>query len=356
MELAVATRSFLTFVELDADCELVRFRCIADGRHYGLALPGGCSDRILAISRDDDEFVVYERNDENGTGSRKERAPPFRRVDRFPVADGVDDIHQIAACSEGLYIANSGHNSLDWASLGGGKRHRLCFDGHGSWHINSVFPCGSDLAAVLFHNKSRGYSEIGWTRRSCEGLDLLHRVTLWDTGCHNVYIDDEILAYNASEVGDFVVVDLATGRIRRRIHFPGHTKGLSVTRDRFVIGVSEYASRWARNTSRGRLAVIDRNSLRVLGRVDLNAPTLPHPIGNVNEIRCLSETELGHAAPTPPPVALDELTFDPGSPSEQLRLHLRRAAIETLKSAKTAYISVREGMRRALNNGGIPSR
>lgn len=49
----------------------------------------------------------------------------------------------------------------------------------------------------------------------------------------------------------------------------------------------------------GYLAVVDRCSLSILAVIDLNFPDLPHPIGNINETRCLSGGELAQSRPTP---------------------------------------------------------
>jgi hypothetical protein len=115
--------------------------------------------------------------------------------------------------------------------------------------------------------------------------------------------------YNASLAKRLVVVDLERERLVKKLAFAGlakdmpanagHVKGISVTEDYLMVGVSEHTSRDKRPTSMGYLGVVDRCSLSVLAVVDLNFPGLPHPIGNINEIRCLSGGELAQSRSAP---------------------------------------------------------
>jgi hypothetical protein len=89
-------------------------------------------------------------------------------------------------------------------------------------------------------------------------------------------------------------------RVSERVGFEGHSKGISMTRDFLVVGLSEHTFRDRRFRSRGQLVIMDRRSLSVIATVDLNFPSLPHPIGNINEVRCLSGEELAQAQTHPP--------------------------------------------------------
>jgi len=116
-----------------------------------------------------------------------------------------------------------------------------------------------------------------------------------------VFADGDRLLYNASRNGDFVALDLAAGRVIRRHRFPGYTKGLAVTRRHVIVGYSDKAEREDRPTSKGFLAIIDRKSLELEACVDLNAAEEVPVIGNVNEVRCISEPDDGHGRGTPVP-------------------------------------------------------
>jgi hypothetical protein len=138
-----------------------------------------------------------------------------------------------------------------------------------------------------------------------KGLALRQRLSLWHENCHNVFFDEARLYYNASLAKRLVAVDLERERVSKKLSFAritsdmpvnsGHVKGISVTKDHLVVGVSEHTTREKRPTSKGYLAVVDRHSLSTLAVIDLNFPDLPHPIGNINEVRCLSGGELGQS-------------------------------------------------------------
>ena len=114
----------------------------------------------------------------------------------------------------------------------------------------------------------------------------------------------------AVEEKGIIIVDLEKDRIAKRIPFKGwHTKGISVTDKYIVIGLSEVTFRDKRFVAQGKLAVLDRKSLSILKIVDLNFQDLPHPIGNVNEIRCLSEVDLAQSRPTETRINWGDLKF-----------------------------------------------
>jgi hypothetical protein len=213
------------------------------------------------------------------------------------LGDEYHYVHQISFC-EGLYIANTDFNCMDYINQQTREHQRYHFDGYKKDvnHVNSVFPFDVNMVASLLHNHGRDYSEVAILHRAHEkGFEIIRRLPLWDLGAHNIWFDGDYLLYNASYVGDLVIVDLDREQVISRIHFPGHTKGLSVTDEYYVVGYSEFAKRDERKTSRGYIGVIDRESLEIVARVDLNLPSLPHPVGNVNEVRCLSKLDFGHA-------------------------------------------------------------
>jgi hypothetical protein len=150
---------------------------------------------------------------------------------------------------------------------------------------------------VVLHNKGRMESQLAVLRHDlAKGFVLERKMSLWHFACHNVFVDGNSLFYNASPVHSLVKVDIDRRRVAGRISFQGHSKGLSVTKDHLVVGLSEDTFRDRRAVSKGGLAIIDRHSFSNLVTADLNFSSLPHPIGNVNEVRCLSGGELAQAS------------------------------------------------------------
>jgi hypothetical protein len=70
---------------------------------------------------------------------------------------------------------------------------------------------------------------------------------------------------------------------------------LSVTERYFVIGVSEMSERSERPKSKGYLALIDKKTLSLVKLIDLNRVTYPQNLGNINEVRCLSEYDFSQS-------------------------------------------------------------
>lgn len=284
----VATHSFLVHVTLDDDHDIVDHRLLhGTGHHYGIGLEPDGTGTFLAKHRSTE--LMRFRADE-----------PYDRMETIPFPGRFKAVHQIAVHNGGVYLANSHYNSLVYRTLDGSVQHEYVFNGidEDVNHVNSVFPCGDQVFALL-NNRGKRPSEVAVLHHGDDGFTLTGLMMLWHTGCHNILLHDGILYYNASAAGRVVAVDLDRQRIIREVEFPGHTKGMSLRGDELVIGYSDVAAREARRTSRGHLAVLRAGDLEVIrGEVDLNLPSLPHPIGNVNEVRCLSGGELGHARAT----------------------------------------------------------
>jgi hypothetical protein len=198
--------------------------------------------------------------------------------------------------------------SYEWV-LGAGYSNRH--------HINSVFPAGNRVLALL-HNRRRRESQIVVLRFDpVDGFMLEAELSLWDILCHNLWVDPEagVLLYNASLVNEIVVVDLHRDRMERRVDLSpaalvlpsrkGHTKGLSVSDDYLAIGLSEEASRDQRASSQSCMVLLDRRSLEIAGIVRLDV--LPRPVGNINDVRRFDRTELALGLSVDPGVLWSEL-------------------------------------------------
>jgi hypothetical protein len=311
MIFAVTTHSFLAVVEVDSAWQLIGYKVLDTGYHYGVAVIEEESES--SPERSEGQFIVYrggesvsEQNDARLMRYRQ-IGNSFEAVGSIPFAGEAGDVHQIAYANGGLYIANTKYNTLLFQSLEGDKRQEYVFENVRTDvnHINSVYPCGGQVYVVL-HNQRRRQSELALLQHDfSNGLTLRQRLSLWHENCHNVFFDESYLYYNASLAKRLVVVDLERERVSKKLSFAGiasdmpdnsgHVKGISATKDHLVVGVSEHTTRDKRPTSKGYLAIVNRHSLSTLAVIDLNLPDLPHPIGNINEVRCLSGGELAQS-------------------------------------------------------------
>lgn len=285
----VGTHSFLLAVELNKEWGVEDYTVIDTGHHYGLALCDGAGEFLAKRpATGGREVTIY-------SGEK-----PYSKTGARTV-DGVLRSHQMAIANGGLYIANSGFNSVVFEDFSRGVRHEFHVNGfdYDHNHVNSVFPC-ADEVYVLLHNLRRlRPSQVLLLRHDInKGFEWEATTDLWHSGCHNVFVDDRFMFYNSSQNGEFVAVDLDSQQVVHSVPYSGHTKGLSVVGDHFVIGVSEHAERDARNRTRAYLSVIDRQDLAPIARIDLNFDDLPHPPGNVNEVRALSAHDEAHARQT----------------------------------------------------------
>lgn len=305
----VCTHSFAVVVEVDSDLSVTDYSILSSGgHHYGVAL----KNRSFVVKQDSNVYDQYSLSGHNRTGSV--RTPLHARY-----------VHQICFAHGGYYVTDTDHNRIFWFQPDSSDVYSYNINGLDSDynHVNSVFPCGNNLL-VLLHNRGREPSEVVVLRRLSHDFEPIQRLRLWHGGCHNVFVDGQRLYYNASTDGRLVVVDIQSGTITEEISFPGHVKGLSVHNDTIALGVSEFAERKNRSTSRGRLAILNRHSLSVRAILDLDFDTLPHPIGNINEVRCLEGNEEGQSRRQPVPFDWADVSLNTPSLTESLRARLRR--------------------------------
>lgn len=344
MEFVVGTHAHLLSVNVSDNWELQNVEVLNVGHHYGVALLDR-ENPICFTARGPGGTTLsdYEQRVPSDEGSS------YNKIESRSLSGGASrlewgSVHQIAFCNEGLYLANTQSNSLVYLSEQGDESVYYFGDSNSDRnHINSVFPNGDGQVVALLHNKGRKNSEIAILEHCENKFRLINRVPIWDKSCHNIFIEDNLLVYNASKYGDFVVASLETGETIQRLHFPGHTKGLSITKDYFIIGNSEHAVREAREFSSGTMEVIDRNSLQWITTVELDHRQLTDPVGNVNEIRCLSEPEYGHAASQSFDVEWKQLELFTNEWSQRLGLRLRQ--LRSLKHWPRPVIDYITGMK-----------
>jgi hypothetical protein len=285
IELAIATHAMLKVVELDDRFRLRQLQVLATGHHYGIALDATGAPGFLA-KHDDRVLTTFRRRPQDGVWAATSETPFQQRVGY---------VHQIARANGGLYITNTTYNSLVFQDDPGTVWHEFHFGDRSDediHHVNSVFPCGS-LVLALLHNRNREPSQaILFSHQPRRGFERLATLGLAHYGCHNVFVDEHHLFYNASAAGKLVMIPKVSPANMRELTFPGHVKGMSVTDQHIFVGLSAHAPRDKRVASPGSVLVIDRPSLEHIATVDLNDDG---PVGNINEIRCLSQTDHAHA-------------------------------------------------------------
>lgn len=294
MKFAVATHSFLLAIEFDQQWRPVHHQVLGTGYHYGIGLYCPQADQPAT------QFIAYRGGPALAEQIDRELIT-YQNVQNFPkvavqrLDESFDDVHQLSQSAGGIYLANTGRNSLVYLA-NDGKRHEHFFDNlnYDYNHVNSVFPFG-DKVLVMLHNKAHKESEVVvMSYDGHHGFTRGKSFSLWEIGCHNLYVEGRHLFYNGSRENRFVQADLARSRINQTIRLDGHTKGMSVSDSHILIGMSEHTVRDLRARSKGFLIVIDKSTLAVVATVDINFPDLPHPVGNINEIRNLSTPDRAH--------------------------------------------------------------
>jgi hypothetical protein len=309
MRLVIGTSGKLLDVDLDERFVVTRETVVAGGHHYGIALLPEPDNAVLCK-----HHVVVDRYTTPGGG-------PLRRASTSRLVGDVKTVHQIACADGGLYVTNTGGNSVIFQGFDG--RFDELHLGAQDRHVNSVFPCAGGVL-VMFHDKSRGPSEVMLLRNGPAGLRPAETIGLAHHGCHNVFLDGPRLLYNASKAGQVVAIDLERRRVDQVVTLGGHTKGLSVTADHVVVGCSPQVTGPARVTSAGGLVVLDRRTLDVVATVELGRTG---PVGNVNEVRALDGLETAHAGEAELPDGFRPFRLrEPQSQRPAIRLsgHLRR--------------------------------
>jgi hypothetical protein len=273
------------------------YQIINRGYHYGV----GLNTTISSTDPVNQEIIAYrggaslERQDQPTLMLYRGQA--FNQYRKVDLGKGFGDVHQMACANQGVFLTNTAFNSLVFFDFEEDLTQKFIFDDAETDqnHVNSVLPFQGKVIVVL-HNRGKKESEIVVLAHSRgTGFVVEERKSLWHLGCHNIYLDHDFLYYNASRKHELFRINLDDSSQRQGVHFPGwHTKGLSVDQDFLVIGLSEHTLREKRSTARGKLAVVDRNRFKIVTTIDLNFPELPHPVGNINEVRCISGEELGH--------------------------------------------------------------
>ncbi len=342
MKFVVATHSFLLALEVDPAWHVVNHALLSSGYHYGIGLlPDTVQHHNVS------HFVAYrggntlkEQNDRKLISFKN--SPSWEQESATVLGEGFEDIHQVICANNGIYIANTGHNSIVY--LADDASQQEYFFGnltHDHNHVNSIFSYG-EVLLVMLHNKAHKETELAMLRHDrAKGFAFATTLSLWNIGCHNIYVEDQFLYYNASREQQIVVVDIPRNQIAHKIQLDGHTKGMSVVGNHMIVGVSEHTVRDLRSTSKGHLVVIDKESLTQITTIDINFPDLPHPVGNINEVRCISDKDLAHTVNPQPAVDLSKLTLARSSRLRHLAFQATTIALKPVRRMKHKVMELR---------------
>jgi hypothetical protein len=207
--------------------------------------------------------------------------------------------HQIECADERVVIANTGRNAIAlWHPASGvlvnthlvASRWDGLEPGTISLHLNSVHVQDRLLYAVA-HNGSLPSGVWVYRWPDMELHAVFSTSTRW---AHNAWHSGALagLLICDSKAGTLHCVDY--GEAVWTASTPATlTRGLAATPDVIVVGLSEFTPRAERATSNGGFAIIDRTSFRTVTEYWFEG------IGNVHEVRVLSEPDECHTSRMP---------------------------------------------------------
>ena len=192
------------------------------------------------------------------------------------IAKGLDaNCHQIKVIDELLCVVDTANQAVLRYDLNG------CFvdakrpfpvapvaDRSGAYlHINSIAQIGSRIAVLLHNGRAipEKCSELAWLDSD---WNVQERVTLDGHFCHDIIEDAQgIVWHSASKTGELMASD---GR-RLKVDHERMTRGLFVSRDYTLSGLSSFGPRERRDALAGAVIILDRNFAK-LAEIILGGP------------------------------------------------------------------------------------
>jgi len=257
------------------------------GLYYGIALS---PEHIYVAARGRGTASTVPRDQENGCILVFDQQ--LRQVDELTAPFALRDLHQILWHAGKLWLTCSMDNLI--ALYEGGQWSKWYPSPEGVAgkdvnHFNSIYLKGHELH-VLAHNLQRP-SEI-W-RFECDSRCLIERRSI-GSGAHNIWIDK----------GEYTVCSSHQGMLLKEsgdAYFTGgFPRGLAITGELVLLGLTMFAPREMRDATSGRILVLDadwnyRHTLRLDGEgmvSDIRVPGVPdmaHPHLSGAEVECPPE-------------------------------------------------------------------
>jgi hypothetical protein len=263
-----------------------------EGTVYGISWAPGSDELVFAhaVARppaDGREDLAWYATSEQGFLS----AGPWRsrRCLSHP--------HQIACLRDGrIACTNTGRNCLtlldrrrphafeEW-QLSPSRWDRTSSSDNSGDHLNSVFGREDELW-LLAHRFDRGSCVAVLDARTLEPRSI--RQVPWCTGMHNLWVDESGRGFGLAS-HQSALVSLETGKMAWCApRSDAFARGLAVTRNRLVVGLSSRADRAGRFDGSASVLLIDRANGRDLVECRLDG------LGAIGEVRVLDEPDLAH--------------------------------------------------------------
>jgi hypothetical protein len=185
---------------------------------------------------------------------------------------GLQEPHDIAWTGTNFLIVSTGTNDILRVSPAGQVTGRWHAPGTGdAWHLNNLLLHHGRILVSGFGRFSRHRE---WTQLKTTGTGMVFDLAtgqdvLSGLACpHNPrWLDGDWLVCN-SAMGEVLQVNAQTAGVRRRLQFPGWTRGVAMTDDYLIIGVSARRNNaWRRE--RGGIAVVCRRTWALLAYLPL---------------------------------------------------------------------------------------
>lgn len=231
------------------------------------------------VRRYGDHLLVFEIGD-------RPRLPNARgRILRIPVhgtrlgspeilAEGLDNrCHQLAAFDGFIHVVDTAHQKILRFTLEGAlvdaiapfPFERGVSPSEDYRHLNSIARIGDRIAVMLHNGAESRPSELAWFDPEWRPQE---RVELPGLGCHDIVADADGTLWHCGSMDG----ELINSRGERHKVSDRMTRGLAITTDRFVVGVSTFGAREVRDSFRGAVAYFDRNMRRL---AEIEVPTAP---------------------------------------------------------------------------------
>lgn len=136
-------------------------------------------------------------------------------------------------------------------------------------HLNSIARIGERIALMLHNGKAAPEipSELAWLDRDWK---LCERHSIPGHSCHDIVEDERgVLWHSASMSGEIIGSNGARAKITGEMM----TRGIAITADAMVVGMSTFGPRHIRDRLRGGLVILDRNLNRRAELAIRGAPT-----------------------------------------------------------------------------------
>ena len=236
---------------------------------------------FFGICRDGQDVYLFENC------AMRDRTRELGRIIKMTISSGTlsepvilvkglaANCHQIEIIDGLLSIVDTANQSILRYTLGGSLVDvKTPFPGapatdrSGAYlHINSIAQIGNRIAIMLHNGPAlpEKCSELAWLDAD---WNLCGRIPLKGHCCHDV-IEDEagILWHSASNTGELMASD---GR-RVKIDSGRMTRGIALSADAMIVGISSFGARQNRDALPGAIVILDR-ALNKLAEFELDGP------------------------------------------------------------------------------------